>query len=106
MIGFWLLVMPFVITFGVAYGAGVILRRRFPETGSASKIVVAGSLGVIAPVVYLWLWQTIEVWMREAAGDESGYMGPMVLLVYGFPLFLISSILSFVLAGFAVRREK
>ncbi|TRD12421.1 hypothetical protein FGU71_11470 [Erythrobacter insulae] len=73
---------------------------------SALRVFLAGLAGVIASVGYLWIWEAIEVALRDSRGDTSDYMGPMVMLVYGYPLFIITWLLCFAMAGFAVWRAK
>lgn len=101
-----LFIAPIPIALITAFWAGHLLAVRAKSFSLAFKVGLGGLAGMIAPVVYLWIWQMIEVAIREARGDTSDYMGPMVLLVYGFPIFVIISILCFVLAASAIRRVK
>ena len=103
---FALLGGPFIAAFLSAYFLARLLGKRATGMPNALKVFIAGLAGVIAPIVYLWVLQTVDVALREARGDTSDYMGPMVLLIYGFPFFVISSILSFVLAYFGARRAR
>lgn len=103
---FILFFAPIPIALLTAFFTGRLLERRATTMSGGLKVFVGGLAGVVAPVAYLWIWQTIEVAMREARGDTSEYMGPLVLLVYGYPVFIIVWILCFVFAAFAVRRAK
>lgn len=103
---FVLFLAPFPIALLSAFVAGHLLARRAASMPGAITVLLAGLAGVIASVGYLWFWEAIEVAIRDARGDTSDYMGPMVMLVYGYPLFIITWLLCFVMAGYAVRRAK
>ena len=103
---FALLAGPFIVSLLCAFFLSRFMRNRFAGISARIKIAVAGLAGVLAPVLYLSIWQAIEVAMREARGDTTEYMGPIVFLIYGFPLFIISSALCFVLAFLGNRQPK
>lgn len=95
----------FVVPFGGALVLAALLgrltRRRLMGVPGWFKAIGAGLIAALWPFAYFIVWQTIDVALREARGDTSEYMGPALMLIYGFPITILTVIGCFLIAGFA-----
>ena len=92
---------PIGMSFVIAFAIGRFFRTRAKAIPSVFKVLIAWIVSAGFPIAYYWVWQAIEIAHREAVGDTSAYMGPIVILVYGFPIFLISTTVCLFIAGHA-----
>ena len=105
--------MEQAIVFGVsalilagAAGLAHVTARKLRQFGVARPIGVgvAGLLPISLIVLALYVWERIERARYEASGSDEGYMGPMLFLLYGYPLVILIVIACFVAALRADRR--
>lgn len=102
--GFALLGLPFVLALASTWAVARYLQGRRLVMHRLLDILLATLAGVVAPVAFLLSWHWIEAARREAAGDTSDWMGPAVILIYGFPLFLACWIACAIIAVFMTRK--
>jgi len=101
-----LFVVPFGGALVLAAFLGKCFRTKLAKRPGWLKIGGAGLLAASWPFVYLIVWQTIDVALREAQGDTSEYMGPVLMLLYGFPITLLTVVGCFFVAAYtSVGRE-
>ena len=100
---FFLFILPCV--FGILL-AGAFARALSRKLSGGLTIVLSGLLGGLFPILYLAIWQEIEAAQRRAMNDNEPFMGPLVALVYGFPIFGFSAVMSFAVAVFFAMRRK
>ena len=98
---FWLpvVLVPIVLAHAVAYALGRVLSVRFDRISDALKVTVAGLSPTFAVIGYFWIWQKIDFAQHQATRGDDGYMGPMVFLIYGWPIVLALAIASFFFAA-------
>ena len=102
--GFALLGLPFILALASTFVVARFLQGRRPAMHRLLKIVLATLAGVVTPVAFLLSWHWIEAARRAAAGDTSDWMGPAVILIYGFPLFFASWIACAIIAYSMTRK--
>ena len=95
-----LLVAPILLSLTAAFFGGKVLKRNATRVPTALRFVLANLLPVILVLAYFWIFQQIDFAIHRANGGSDEYMGPMTMLVYGFPIFAITFIISFFLASY------
>ena len=78
------------------------LRGRWSRLVS---IFVAGISPFAFIVLAVGVWHYAEVRAHQLNGSEGGFMGPALILVYGFPYFVILLIVDFAAAASSGRRK-
>jgi hypothetical protein len=75
-----------------------IVDRYFENWSRRSKGLFAGILPSLIIVFLLVGWH-IQATAEYAKGPQDGFMSPLLVLIYGFPLFLAYLIFSFIVAN-------
>ena len=98
MIGFaFMLAVPAVIGLASAAVLGRVLKRRFAGVPDVLRITAAIVAPIALVLLYFWIWHQIDFALHQAAGGGD-YMGPMVALIYGAPIFGVLFVTSAILA--------
>ncbi len=87
------------ITSVVSFFGIRFLDRRMPIKYSLPKIIVAGIFPSILIVAILAVWHYFE-YQAYLRGPREGFMGPLLLLIYGFPYFIINLLCNLFVAGY------
>ena len=98
----WILlfVAPVLLSLAVAFIGGRVLKRKATRVPTAMRFVLANLLPVVVVLAYFWIFQQIDFAIYRANGESDQYMGPMVALIYGYPIFALTFIISFFLASY------
>jgi hypothetical protein len=72
----------------ISAGIASLLRRRYGVEGRLRRILIAGFEPTLLIVVALSIWQVVARMEFDRTHHEDGFMGPLVILIYGFPLIL------------------
>ncbi|MBV7266839.1 hypothetical protein [Erythrobacter ani] len=98
---FWLpvVLVPIIIAHAVAFALGRVLSVRFDRIPDPLKVTVAGLSPTLAVIGYFWIWQKIDLALLQEPPVAEYYMGPMVFLIYGWPILLAVAIASFFFAA-------
>jgi amino acid transporter len=100
----WLIFgLVFVASLGLSWLVSRSLGRRGWPT--AGQVIVAGLLPVVIITVILWIWDKVERTQLTELERQEGHMGPLLLLLYGFPYVLLILIAS-VIVAIAARKRK
>ena len=78
------------------------LNGRFFRPAS---ILIAGFAPVVLIVSAIGIWNQVELSAYRASGSQEGYMGPLLILLYGFPYFVIMVVVDLVAAASAGKRK-
>ena len=100
------LVLPITVALLSAFFLGLFLGWRFKRIPVFLKVLVAGILPVGLVLGYFIVWDRIEYAKHVAENGDVGWMGPIVLLVYTYPIWIIVFGLGFPLSLYAVKRAK
>ncbi len=65
------------------------------------SFIIAGSVPVILVTLALGIWHFVELSAYRASGSREGFMGPLLILLYGFPYFVIMIAVDLVAAALA-----
>ena len=95
-----LIVAPIMLSFASAFFGGRALKRSATNVPAALRFVLANLFPVILVLAYFWIFQQIDFAIHRANGGSDEYMGPMTFLVYGYPIFALTFIISFLLASY------
>ena len=86
---FWLDYLFFVsFCSGLAWLVAARVSRQRATANRVLKLVFAGLVPTLLIVVALTVWQVIARYQYDHGPNHDGFMGPMVALIYGFPLVL------------------
>jgi hypothetical protein len=85
-----LLVVPIGLALVVAVALGRLLKKQPKFVPLPFRAMLAILSPVLAVVIYFWVWQRIDYAIHQSSGGGD-YMGPMTMLVYGAPIFGITS---------------
>lgn len=88
---------------GLSWGLSRWWSRR--ELHGGAQIFVAGLAPLVLLVTILWVWDRIERAEHAAQGLGPEYMGPLLLLIYGFPFLIIMVVVDFLAAIAALKRQ-
>lgn len=72
---------------------------RFGRIPDLLKVTVAGLSPTFAVIGYFWIWQKLDFAQHQATRGDEGYMGPMVFLIFGWPILLAVAFASFFFAA-------
>jgi hypothetical protein len=78
------------------------LLGRLPGVAIAA---ISGFGPLIIIIAGLALWHFVEFSAYQASGSQDGFMGPLLILLYGFPYFVIMVFLNLAAAILAVARK-
>ncbi|MEX0341777.1 MAG: hypothetical protein AB3N06_04255 [Erythrobacter sp.] len=98
----WILLLaaPILLSLAAAFFGGRVLKRNVTRVPATLRFVLANLFPVILVLAYLWIFQQIDFAIHRANGGSDEYMGPMAILVYGYPIFALTFIISFFLASY------
>lgn len=98
----WILLLaaPILLGLAAAFLGGRVLKRNAKQVPVALRFVLANIFPVMVVVAYFWIFQQIDFAIHRANGGSDEYMGPMTILVYGYPIFALTFIISFFLASY------
>lgn len=91
--------VPGCVAFAVAYLAGFWLSSNLIFLPAPIRVTCAGIVPTIVVVGCFWVWHKIDYASHQAEHGDVGYMGPLTLLIYGWPIFLLLAIGSFLFAA-------
>lgn len=95
-----LLVAPILLSFAAAFFGGRFLKRNATRVPPVLRFVLANLFPVMVVLAYFWISQQIDFALHRANGGRDEYMGPMVVLIYGYPIFALTLIISFFVASY------
>jgi hypothetical protein len=102
------LVLPGILVF-LAFSAWISRRSMKWFNGfnlpSGVDVLFAGLLPFFLTAIVIMIWHWIERARYVASGSQEGFMGPGLLLLYGFPIFIIMVVVD-ILAAISVLRRK
>lgn len=70
----------------------------------ALRIMIAGFLPTVLIVLAIGIWHYVELAEYRTSGSLDGFMGPLLILIYGFPFFIITVVGGFIAAGSSGKR--
>jgi hypothetical protein len=94
--------LVFAASLGISWG----LSRWFGSKGwpSGGRVLAAGIAPMMLLIATLWVWDKVARAQLSTMEQQEGYMGPLLLLLYGFP-FLVIMLVANVLAAIAALRK-
>lgn len=95
-----LLAVPIVLSLTTAFVLGRTLKRHWRMVPARVRFMFANLAPVIVTIMYFWVFDQIDFALHRANGGSDEYMGPMVVLVYGFPIFALLFVASFFVASY------
>ena len=95
-----LLVAPILLSLAAAFLGGKVLKRNATRVPVALRFVLANLFPVLLVLAYFWIFQQIDFAIHRAHGGSDEYMGPMVALIYGYPIFALIFVISFFVASY------
>jgi hypothetical protein len=98
--------VPGCFALAVAYTAGSWFRSKLTFLPIPIRVTVAGFLPSVAVVGCFWIWHEIDYASHQAERGDLGYMGPLVILLYGWPFFLFIAIGSCLFAVYTFNKDK
>jgi hypothetical protein len=69
-----------------------------------AKVGLAGTLPTLLIIAALTLWH-VQVVSDVRAGRQEGFMSPLVILIYGFPIFFVNLALNYLAAHSLLKRK-
>lgn len=107
MIGFAaMLVVPTIGPVLLSYLLTRSWCRRSSAVPAVARGLISGLVAALSPIVYFSAWQSVEVALRDVRGDTSDYMGPMTMLIYGFPIFMLVTLACLIVGGYTSVRAR
>ena len=103
---FLILGLPITIAFLTAIWAGEFLSQRFRFIPSPIRVIVAAATPVVAVLSYFWIYDRIEFARHLAKGEDDGFMGPFLILIYAFPIWIAVALCAFVMAAHCFYSKK
>ncbi|WP_370179592.1 hypothetical protein [Alteriqipengyuania sp.] len=98
--------VPTVLALGTAYGMARLLRSRLESVVSPVRFVVAATAPMAVIFGYFIIWDAIELARHRAEYGDMGYMGPLGMLVYGFPIYVALVVACILVAAFTFHSRK
>ena len=98
-------VVPAVLALGSSYGFALLLRSRLKMIARPVRLFIAAIAPLAVVFGYFRVWDAIEFARHQAQHPGDGYMGPLAILVYGFPIFVVLAIVSVSLAAYTFSRR-
>jgi hypothetical protein len=86
----------------ISWFVGRRLKQNWPRP---LKVLIAGLLPTVTTIVFIGIWHYVELENYRESGSQDGFMGPLVILVYGFPIFLLMLIADLIAAAIASKRS-
>ena len=74
-----------------------LIKRYFHGRRRLSKILTAGLLPTTILIFALIIWHYIELAAHQK-GPQLGYMSPLLLLIYGFPIVVVNLVVNILVA--------
>ena len=76
------------------------MKRNAKRVPTSLRFILANLFPVAIVLAYLWIFQQIDLAIHRVNGGSDEYMGPMTILIYGYPIFALTFIISFFLASY------
>ena len=79
--------LPFIIALASALVLPKLIKKHVNMRLEELKILIAAILPLICVVGYFWALDALEYQSHVAEDPDGGFMGPLALLLIGFPIF-------------------
>jgi hypothetical protein len=91
----------------LAVGLAIALKRRSILKSRTLRVLVAGFAPSMLIVLVLSAWQVQARTEFDQTLHEpgDGFMGPLLFLIYGYPVFLAHLLMNLAVAGWAGRSK-
>lgn len=103
---FLIMELPITIAFLSAIWAGSSLSQRLLFIPSPIRVIVAMAAPVITVLSYFWIYDRIEFARHQAKGEDEGFMGPFLVLIYAFPIWIVVALCAFAMAAHCFYSKK
>lgn len=94
-------IMPIILSL-LAVTAGLswfIMRLLGDRWARPGRIFVAGISPFILILLAIGIWHYVELREYQASESQEGFMGPLLILLYGFPYFIVMLVIDFAVAA-------
>jgi hypothetical protein len=82
----------------------LVLKRAGADWPNWLKAFLAGILPTMLIIAGLTVWH-FQVLEDVRAGRQEGFMSPLVILIYGFPIFFVNLAANFLAAVSMLKRQ-